>query len=94
MCIRSWAFPLCTQTDKQACLKKTEEQLELLADANVLLMVEKVITVGIHCVMIWIWNDPSEDLSCLVHRDADNLYGWENITKIACRWLKVEKEET
>ena len=50
--MRSCTFPLCTQTDKQACLKKTKEQLELLADTNVLLMVEKVITVGIHCVMI------------------------------------------
>ena len=50
--MRSCTFPLCTQTDKQACLKKTKEQLELLADTNALLMVEKVITVGIHCVMI------------------------------------------
>ena len=69
----------------QACLKKTEVELELLTDVDMLLMVEKGIRGGI-CHAIhrdakannkYMKNyDENEESSFLEYLDANNLYGW------------------
>ena len=67
----------------QACLKKTEINLELLTDVNRLLMVEKGIRGGI-CHAIHRYADANKymknynrnkDSSYLMHLDENNLYG-------------------
>ena len=69
----------------QACLKKTEVNLELLTDADMLLMIQKGIRGGI-CPAIhryaktninYMKNyDENEESSFLEYLDANNLYGW------------------
>ena len=69
----------------EACLKKTEVKLELLTDADLLLMVEKGIKGGI-CHTIhryakannkYMKNyDENKESSFLEYLDANNLHGW------------------
>ena len=67
----------------QACLKKTEVKLELLTDADMLLMVEKGIRGGICHAMHgheksnnkYMENYKDEEESFLEYLDANNLYG-------------------
>ena len=69
----------------KACLKKTEVELELIADVDLLLMVEKGICGGI-CQSIHRYvksnnrymkdYDENKESSFLEDLDANNLYGW------------------
>ena len=69
----------------EACLKKTEVKLELLTDADLLLMVEKGIKGGI-CHTIHRYAkannkymnnyDENKESSFLEYLDANNLHGW------------------
>ena len=69
----------------QACLKKTEVELELITDPNMLLMVEKGIRGGIcHAILRYAkaknkymkdYNKDEEE-SFLQYNDANNLYGF------------------
>ena len=69
----------------QACLKKTEVELELLTDVDMLLMVEKVIREGI-CRAIHRYAkvnnkymkdyNEDEEESFFEYLDANDLYGW------------------
>ena len=70
----------------QACLKKTNIELEPLTDYDMLLMVEKGIRGGIcHSIQRYaIANNKymknynnNEESSYIQHLDANNLYGWE-----------------
>ena len=75
----------------QACLKKTEVELELLIDADVLLMIEKGIRgekyhvvhryakANKKCMKDY---DPSTELSNLMYWDANILYGWPMSQKL------------
>ena len=79
----------------QACLKKTEVELELLTDNDMLILFEKGIRGGmcqatyIHakannkCVKNY---DKNKESSYLEYVDANNLYRWAgNVTKAPCR---------
>ena len=82
----------------QACLKKTNIELELLADYDMLLMVEEGIRGGI-CNSIhkyakankYMKNyNNNEELSHIQYLDANNLYGWGMSKKLPVngfRWL-------
>ena len=70
---------------RQACLKKTGVKLELITDVDMLLMIEKGIRGGI-CHSIYrhakgnnkymkIY-DKNNESSCIIHMDANNLYGY------------------
>ena len=85
----------------QACLKKTEVELELLIDADMLLMVEKRIRGGI-CHAIhryakannkYMKNyDEDEESSYIQDLDANNLYGWVMSQKLpvnSFKWIKT-----
>ena len=87
----------------QACLKKTNIELELLTDYDMLLMVEKGIRGGI-CHSIhryakannkYIQNyNKSEESSYIQYLDANNLYGWEMSKKLPVngfKWLDSNK---
>ena len=80
--------------------KKTGVELELLTDADMLLMVEKGITGGI-CHVIhryakanykYMKNyDEDEESSYILDLDANNLYGWAMSEKIPVngfKWIK------
>ena len=64
----------------QACLKKTKVELELLANIDMLLMVEKGIRGGIyqaiHSMLKQTINIIDIISPYLMHLDAKNLYGW------------------
>ena len=69
----------------QACLKKTEVELQLITDPDMLLMVEKGIIEGIcHAILRYAKAnnkymknyDKNEESSFLEYLDANNLYGW------------------
>ena len=90
MCIKVYQldhthFLLAPGLAWQACLKKTEVELELLTDVDMLLMVEKGIRGGI-CHGIhryakannkYMKNyDENEESSFVEYLDANNLYGW------------------
>ena len=70
----------------QACLKKTEVELELLTDVDMLLMVEKGIR-GVICRAIRRYAkannkymkdyNKDEEESFLEYLDKNNIYGWE-----------------
>ena len=91
----------------QACLKKTDIELELLADYDMLLMVEEGIRGGI-CHSIhryakannkYMKNyDKNEESYYIQYLDANNLYGWAMSKKIPVnesKWLnsnKINKE--
>ena len=87
----------------QACLKKTNVELELLTDYDMLLMVEKGIRGGI-CHSIhryakannkYMQNyNKSEESSYIQYLDANNLYGWEMSKKLPVngfKWLDSNK---
>ena len=81
----------------QACLKKTKVKLELLADIDMLLMVEKGTRGGI-CQAIHRYakannkymNNYDKDIisSYLMYLDANNLYGWAMSQKLPVNGFK------
>ena len=87
----------------QACLKKTNIELELLTDYDMLLMVEEGIRGGI-CHSIHRYpkannkymknNNNNEESSCIQYLDANNLYGWAMSKKLPVngfKWLHRDK---
>ena len=87
----------------QACLKKTNIELELLTDYDMLLMVEKGIRRGI-CHSIHRYAKASnkykqnynnnEESSYIQHLDANNLYGWAMSKKLPVngfKWLDTSE---
>ena len=91
----------------QACLKKTDIELELLMDNDMLLMVEEGIRGGIchskhryaKANNKYMKNyDKNEESSYIQYLDANNLYGWAMFKKIPVnefKWLnsnKINKE--
>ena len=87
----------------QACLKKTNIELELLTDYNMLLMVEEGIRGGIcHSIHQYAktnnkymknYNN-NEESSYIQYLDANNLYGWAMSKKLPVngfRWLDSDK---
>ena len=87
----------------QACLKKTEVKLELLADYDMLLMNEKRIRGGI-CQAThryakankkYMKNyDKNNESSYIEYLDANNLYGWAMSQKLPVngfKWVKQKK---
>ena len=85
----------------QACLKKTEVELELLTDVDMLLMVEKGIRVGM-CQAVHRYTkeknmymenyDDKEESSYLQYLDGNNLYGWAMSQKLPVdgfKWKKI-----
>ena len=85
----------------QACLKKTEEKLELLTKNDMLLMVEKGIRSGI-CHAIHRYSKvnnkymknyyKNKESSYLQYLDANNLYGLEmsqNLPVDGFKWKKI-----
>ena len=84
----------------QACLKKTEVELEFLNDIDMLLMVEKGIR-GTICHSIHTYAkanskymknyDENIESSYLMYLDANNFYGWEMSQKLPIngfKWIK------
>ena len=84
----------------QACLKKTEVELEFLNDIDMLLMVEKGIR-GATCHSIHTYAkanskymknyDENIESSYLMYLDANNFYGWEMSQKLPIngfKWIK------
>ena len=84
----------------QGCLKKTEVELELLTDNDMLLMVEEGIRGGM-CHAIhryakannkYMRNyDEKEESSYIQYLDANNFYGWAMSQKLPVRSFKWEK---
>ena len=87
----------------QACLKKTNIELELLTDYNMLLMVEEGIRGGIsHSIHRYAkannkymknYNN-NEESSYIQYLDANNLYGWAMSKKLPVngfKWLDNDK---
>ena len=87
----------------QACLKKTNIELEILTDYDMLLMVEEGIRGGIcHSIHRYAkannkymknYNN-NEESSYIQYLDANNLYGWPMSKKLPVngfRWLDSEK---
>ena len=87
----------------QACLKKTNIELELLTDYDMLLMVEKGIRGGIcHSIQRYAkannkymksYNN-NEESSYIQYLDANNLYGWAIPKKLPTngfKWLDTSK---
>ena len=67
----------------QACLKRTEIKLELLADINRLLMIEKRIKGGYNANNKYMKHyNKNKDSSYLMYLDASNLHGWEMSQKL------------
>ena len=88
----------------QACLKKTNIELELLTDYNMLLMVEEGIRGGIcHSIHQYAkannkymenYNN-NEESSYIQYLDANNLYGWAMSKKLPVNGFKwMETAET
>ena len=87
----------------QACLKKTNIELELLTDYDMLLIIEKGIRGGIcHSIHRYAkannkymqnYNN-NEELSYIQYLDANNLYGWVMSKKLLVngfKWLDSDK---
>ena len=88
----------------QACLKKTNVELELLTDYNMLLMVEEGIRGGIcHSIHRYAkannkymknYNN-NEESSYIQYSDANNLYGWAMSKKVPVNEFKwIDNNET
>ena len=88
----------------QACLKKTNIELELLTDYDMLLMVEKGIRGGIcHFIQQYAkvnnkymknYNN-NEESSHIQYLDANNLYGWAMSKKLPTNGFKwIDNNET
>ena len=87
----------------QACLKKTNIELELLTDYDMLLMVEEGIRGGIYHLIHryakannkYMKNyDINEESSYIQYLDANNLYGWAMSKKLpvnGLKWLSSNK---
>ena len=88
----------------QACLKKTNIELELLTDYDMLLMVEEGIRGGIcHSIHQYAkannkymknYNNNNEESSYIQYLDANNLYGWAMSEKLPVngfKWLNNDK---
>ena len=85
----------------QDCLKKTEVELELITDVDILLMIEKRIRGGI-CYAIHkyakannkdiIYYDENKEISYVLHLDANNLYGWAMSQKLPVDGFKPVKD--
>ena len=87
----------------QACLKMTKVELELLADIDMLLMVEKG-SRGTICRAIYRYATANNkymknyneniESSYLMHLDSNNLYGWEMSQKLPVngfKWMEKSK---
>ena len=86
----------------QACLKKTNVELQLLTDYDMLLMVEEGIEVECHSIHRYAkannkymknYNN-NEESSYIQYLDANNLYGWAMSKKLPVngfRWLYSDK---
>ena len=82
----------------QACLKKTNIELELLTDYDMLLMVEEGIRGGIcHSIHRYSkannkymknYNNNNEESSYIQYSDANNLYGWAMSKKLPVNGFK------
>ena len=88
----------------QACLKKTNIELELLTNYDMLLMVEKGIRAGIcHSIQRYAkannkymknYNN-NEESSYIQYLDANNLYGWAMSKKLPTKGFKwIDNNET
>ena len=85
----------------QACSKKTNIELELLTDYDMLLMVEEGIRGGIcHSIHRYANNkymknyNNNEESSYMQYLDANNLYGWvmsEKLPVNGFRWLNSDE---
>ena len=87
----------------QACLKKTNIELELLTDYDMLLMVEKGIRGGIcHSIHRYVKANNkymqncnnNEESSYIQYLDANNLYGWAMSKKLPVngfKWLDTSE---
>ena len=84
----------------QACLKKTNVELEILTDYDMLLMVEEGIRGGI-CHSIHRYakannkymkdHNKNIEFSCIKYLDANNLYGWamsQKLAKTNFKWVE------
>ena len=90
-------FVSATGLASQACLKKTNVNLELLTDINISLIIEAGIRGGM-CQSIhryakannkYMKNyDKSIDSSYLMYLDANNLYGWAMSQKLPLNGFK------
>ena len=82
----------------QVCLKKTNIELELLTDYDMLLMVEEGIRGGIcHAIYRYAkannkymknYNNNDEESSYIQYLDANNLYGWAMSKKLPVNGFK------
>ena len=86
----------------QACLKKTEVKLELIADYDMILMIEKRINGGI-CQATHRYTkannkfmknyDKNIDSSYIEYLDANNLHGWTMSQKLPVNGFKWVKQK-
>ena len=84
----------------QGCLKNTGAKLELLANINMLLIIEKGIRGRLtHAIYRYAKTnnkymkilDKNKELSCLMYLDANNLYGWTMFQKLPINVFKWKK---
>ena len=84
----------------QACLRKTEVELELITDVDMLLMVEKIIRGGIYYAIHRYEKannkymkdyDKNEESTFLEYLDANNLYEWAMIQSLPVDGFKFVK---
>ena len=110
MCLKEYEldpahFLLLPGLASQACLKKTNIELELLTDYDMLLMVEEGIRGGIcHSMHRYAkannkymknYNNNNEGLSSVQYLDANNLYGWAMSKKLPVNGFKwIDNNET
>ena len=109
MCLKEYELDLAhflslPGLEWQACLKKTNIELELLSDYDMLLMVEEGIRGGI-CHSIYRYAktnnrymnnyNNNEESSYIQYLDANNLYGWAMSKKLPVNGFKwIDNNET